>query len=218
MPTSEARRDSLERLGWRALGAAALGAGALTVASTLGFLWESHWLGPVGDFWRYVPMLRAYEQGDADCFWRLFQPHGGHRLFFPRLLYLAEYRLFRGTNVFLVSCSVMLQAVTALLLIRRTWRDGGALPRPALWFLSGLILVLLFSATQIENFARAWNVHWFLACSAMIWALLALVRTREALSGGGGTGAAVAWLGLCIAAAAVSTYSMVSKKPSVTFP
>ncbi len=204
------RRDAALRWGWRVLGAAALGAGALTVASTLGFLWESHWSGPVGDFWRFVPMLRAYEQGDADFFWRLFQPHGGHRLFFPRLLYLAEYRLFRGTNVFLISCSVVIQAVTALLLIRRTWRDGGALPRPALWFLAGLTLLLLFSATQIENFARAWNVHWFLACSAMIWALLALVRTREALSGGGGTGAAVAWLGLCIASAAISSYSMVN--------
>ena len=204
------RRDAALRWGWRALGAAALAAGALTVASTLAFLSESHWTGPVGDFWRFVPMLRAYEQGDGDFFWRLFQPHGGHRLFFPRLLYLAEYRLFRGTNVFLISCSVMIQAVTALLLIRRTWRDGAALPRPALCFLAGVSLVLLFSATQIENFARAWNVHWFLACSAMIWALLALVRTREVLSGGGGTGVAAAWLGLCIASAAISTYSMVN--------
>jgi hypothetical protein len=203
------RREAALRLGWWALGAAALAAGVLTVASTLGFLWESHWMGPVGDFWRFVPMLRAYEQGDSDFFWRLFQPHGGHRLFFPRLLYLAEYRVFRGTNVFLISCSVTIQALTALLLIRRTWRDGGALPRPVLCFLAGFTLVLLFSATQIENFARAWNVHWFLACSAMIWALLALLRTREALMGPGGPGPAAAWLGLCIASAAVSTYSMV---------
>jgi hypothetical protein len=181
----------------------------LVLSSTLYFLYQSHWPGPVIDFWSFMPALEAFYRGE-DLWAHLLKPHGGNRLVVPRLFYLAEYWLFGGRNVFLIACSLTLQAVVAGLLIRCSWKEREALSRTALHFLTGATVMLLFSATQLENFARTWNLHWFLAFAAMTTALFALVRASQALAGGGRKAAVGAHLALCVAAAVVSSYSMVN--------
>jgi len=178
---------------------------AWVVGSLLWTLLESRWLGPVADFWLFVPQLAAHYDG-APLWDLLWNPQGGHRMPFPRLLYLAEYRFFAATNVFLIGTSLALQGFGAAVLARFVWKRPGGLSRSERLFLCASAVLLLFSATQIENFARGWNVHHFLACQAVLWALLALTkaveaRARSAVAAGG-------WLVLTVGCGVLASYSM----------
>jgi hypothetical protein len=172
-----------------ALAAALLGSTLLGIA-------EARFAGPVRDFWSVVPLLEAAERGELG--WRLLtQPHGGHRLLLPRLLFLAEYRLFGGANAMLVGASVTLQVALALLLGRALWRERSG--RAEGVFAVGLVVALAFSASQIENFVRPWNLQYTLACGSAVSALAAGARV--------GTGRAP-WLALCLAGALLASASM----------
>ncbi len=83
--------------------------GLSIVSSTLVSIFESHLLGPIRDFWKFMPVLEAIERGES-LLPLLFEHHGhGHRLVVPRLFYLAEYSFFQGRNVFLLSASMVQQ-------------------------------------------------------------------------------------------------------------
>lgn len=190
---------------WLLAGGAAL-VGLIFLASTLAFLRENHGPGPAVDFWHFMKLLQR-RAGEGDWLPLLVREHGGHRLLFPRLLYLAEYEWFRGRNVFLVGSSLLLQAGTAALLIAGVWRERSQRAWPLPVFCSGLIVALLFSGAQIENFMRAWNLHWFLVFAAAAAAFAAesqatAARTAER------RGAAIAWLAASLSAGLVATWTM----------
>ena len=181
-------------------------AGGFVVVSTLLFICEDHFAGPVRDFWYIVPLLERFDRGEGS-FAPLAGLHGGHRLLFPRLLYLAEYKLFDGGNVFLVSVGVALQLVLAAIVARAVWierrRSGAALTAFGL----GLVAMLAFSATQLENFVRPWNVHWFLVNASVAISLAAALRVGDAVRSPS-EAAAWGWWLLASAAAWVASYSM----------
>jgi hypothetical protein len=188
------------------LAIASLIAGGFVVVSTLLLIGENHFAGPVRDFWHVVPVLKSFERGEGTWL-ALFHLHGGHRLFFPRLLYVAEYSFFDGRNVFLLCAGVALQVVLAAIVAHAVWserrRSGPALTGYCL----GLVLALAFSATQLENFVRPWNVHWFLANAAVVLSLAAGLRAGDAIRG---RSEAVAWGWWLLASAAgwLASYSM----------
>lgn len=190
------------RLAWL-LAAAAASAAAVFLVSTLVFLHASYWPGPAVDFWHFMRLLEEQEHG-ARWWPRLVQEHGGHRLLVPRLLYLAEYHWFAGRNVFLLSCSVALQGATAALVVAAVWRERGRVAAPALLCASGVAVALLSSSAQLENFARAWNVHWFLVFAAAAGAFAALAAAARS-RGRAGTGV---WLALAVAAGLTATWTM----------
>ncbi len=181
-------------------------AGGFVVVSTLLFICENHFVGPVRDFWHIVPLLERFDRGEG-TFALLARLHGGHRLLVPRLLYLAEYELFDGRNLFLVGVGVALQGVLAAVVARAVWaerrRSGAALTAFGL----GLVAMLAFSATQLENFVRPWNVHWFLTNAAVAVCLAAGLRVGDAVRGRS-EAAAWGWWLLASAAAWVASYSM----------
>ncbi len=119
---------------------------------------------------------------------------------------MIEYGLFSGRNVFLVSSSLALQAATAALLITGAWRARAALTTPVAWTLCCLTAAYLFSASQIVNFARGWNIHWFLAWGGAVWSFWALWRASAARDAGGERGAL--WFGLALGAAVLSSGAM----------
>ncbi len=182
------------------------GIALLVVGSTLFHLAGSGWQGPVVDAWRFLPVVRAYHSGEA---WlsRLLAPHGAHVLFFPRLLHLVDYAFFSGRNVFLAVCGVLLQTLNALALIAVVYRSP-RLTGSEKTFAGALCLALLFSATQLENFARGWNVHWFLALFGVLAAALSLVRGAETAAAPGRSGAAWGWLLCSLASASLASLSM----------
>jgi hypothetical protein len=190
------------------LAAALLAAAAFGAATTLAALLEGRWSGPVADFWRFVALLEALERGEP-VLAELWRPHGGHRLVFPRLLYLAEYRLAGGGNRLLLACALAFQALLAATLLAAAWRARRRLGDAALAGFAGASAALLFSATGIENLGRGWNVHWPLAQLAVALALAALATLPGALARGRRAAAALRF-GACCAAALAASLSMVN--------
>jgi hypothetical protein len=94
------------------------------------------------------------------------------------------------------------------LLIRATWKERRALPRSAQFFLIGLPIAFLFSASQITNFVQAWNLCWPISCFAMTASLFALVRAHAARARGAPGATTAGWMGLGLSAAVVCTYSV----------
>ncbi|NQY92303.1 MAG: hypothetical protein HRT46_11705 [Deltaproteobacteria bacterium] len=185
------------------LGVAALALGAAACLSTFGLLWESWWAGPAIDSWHFVNVLEAWDSG-TDVWRRLAKNHGGHRPFFPRLLLLADYNVFGGRNGFVIVCSVVLQLGTWAALVGSAWVERSRVGDSTVPFTAGLALALCFCATQIENFSRAWNVHWFVVSAALAWSLAALsaagaARTHRAV---------FANTALAVLLAGVATFSM----------
>jgi hypothetical protein len=180
--------------------------GGFALASTLWVAHASYSPGTVGDLWYFVETIRRFMEGEGNLA-ELFLPFGGHRLFVPKLLYLADYLLFDGRNILPLSVSWLLQGSIAALLIVAVWRSRGELGASAARFLVGLTLALLFSSTQIENFVSAWHVHWFLANAAMCLSFGALAASPRAGTRAEST-AGVLWFFASLLAAWVATISM----------
>jgi len=185
------------------LGVAALVLGVAACVSTLGLMWQVWWAGPAVDSWHFVNVLAAWEEG-ADFWRRVAKNHGGHRPFFPRLVLLADYAWFGGRNVFVLACGVLLQLATGGALVWAAGRERARIGSSAVLYVTGLVLALCFCATQLENFSRAWNVHWFLASAALAWSLVALAAAGAAQT----RRAAVAGTGVAVLLAGVATWSM----------
>jgi len=185
------------------LGVAALVLGAAALGSTLVLLWEAWWAGPAVDSWHFVNVLEAREEG-ADVWRPLSKNHGGHRPFFPRLLLLADYVWFGGRNAFVLAWSVVLQIATWGALVWAAQRERANIGRSAVAFVAGLALALCFCATQLENFVRAWNVHWFLVSAVLAWSLVALAAARATQT----RRAAAAGTVVAVLLAGVATWSM----------
>ncbi len=177
--------------------------GTAASVSTLVFLWEAWWSGPAVDSWHFVNVLVAHEQG-SDLWRRLAKNHGGHRPFFPRLLLLADYAWFGGRNVFVLVWGVVLQLSTWWALVWAAQRESMNIGRSAVAFAAGLVLALCFCATQLENFARAWNVHWFLVSAVVAWSLVALAAAGAAQT----RRAVVVGTAVAVLLAGVATWSM----------
>lgn len=185
------------------LSVAALALGLGVCVSTWVLLWDSWWAGPAVDSWHFVNVLVAWEQGE-DLWRRLAKSHGGHRPFFPRVVLLADYVGFGGRNVFALVCSAALQLAAGAALVWALCRDRGAAGGRAGLYASGLVLAFGFCAAQLENFSRAWNVHWFLVSAAVSWSLVMLAWARAA----GTRRAVAAGTTVAIGLAVVASWSM----------
>jgi len=162
--------------------------------------------GPVGDFWSFLPEVEAFESGEGRIE-DLLVPHHGHRLFFPKLLYLADHRLFAGRNSFLRATNIVLALASAVLLLAGLRRERGRQPGSTLAFLAAATAVSMFSGSQLENFVVPWNVHWFLANFACIASLSSIAWTERALGSRLNGRELLALVG-CLAAAVTASYSM----------
>ena len=139
---------------------------------------ESQILGPIKDFWQFMPLLQAFDRGES-LMPLLLSPHGGaHRIVVPRLFFLAEYSFFQGTNLFLMSVGVIAHLILVAVLLRAVQNKRNRLTRTELVFSVGLILALNLSATQFPNFVRPWNVAWYLCATGMIAAFACLIRAN----------------------------------------
>jgi len=151
--------------------------------------------GPYRDMWITMDFIRGWFSEDTS-FVDLFSLHGGaHRLAVPKLLFLVDYGVFSGSNLFLVFCAVLIQLSMVTLLW--LWvRDEPTLTSGSRLFLVALTLLFMFNATQLENFLYTFDVQWFITVAAAAWALRYWVlacstgapfisrRNRYALAGG----------------------------------
>ena len=177
--------------------------------STAHFVFESYWPGPVTDYWMFLPTVASFWQGDWSL-QDLLKPHGGHRHFFPRLLLLLDYLLVSGRNIFVLLCSFLLQLLTATILVRGICQQRRTFGWQLTLFLVALTIVLLFSATQLENFVHAWNVCFYVTIAAATASLRALVCAHEGLLRRETHWLPRAWLAAAFASAIVASYSMIN--------
>lgn len=131
---------------------------------------------PFGDEWSMISLFAKWNDHQM-TFADLYRQHNEHRIFFPKLIYIAFAQLthwnLRGEMFF----SVFLCAITSACsygLLQRTV-GGSARRRLLLWALCN---VLIFSPAQYENWMWGFQLQMFLPTVCLVGALL-LLQTPE---------------------------------------
>lgn len=130
---------------------------------TLYTLAVAHWHGPFRDMWEIYPFLIKI----IDETWSLkdlWESYGySHRLFFPKLLFIADHQFFDATNHLLIAVSIVCQILICGLFSILLWRDN-SISAPEKYALISILVCLQFSATLLFNFMHTFDVQWFLCC------------------------------------------------------
>src|SRR5262249_47317494 len=135
----------------------------------------------------------------------LWQQHNEHRIFFPKLFYLADLYLAGGRNILLLVSIFVVQMLHLGLwgyLFRRYARLSGPAWRTAL----GVAAFCLFNPNQVENFVWGFEITFVISGFAATGALACLVRYSEDLRSGQGRSGSADYLLLALFAAIVSSY------------
>ncbi len=171
-----------------------LTAGIYIVASTTALVIHSWSAVPYWDQWD--ELILSPKQVFSP--W-VYSQHNEHRILFPRLLFFIDRFAFSETNKFNFFCNVAIPLGLAGLIVHIAHRHVSRGLTETLW-MAGIILTVLFSAMQFENFAWGFQVQFFgvqLAAVASI-ACLALGQ-RSSLS-----------LITAIVCSAISVYTLAS--------
>ena len=164
-------------------------ASAYMVISTYSAL--PHW-----DEWALFDRLATGQGWSLPWLWA---QHNEHRILVPKLFFLADVDLFRGTQVFLLA-SIFLIQLLQVALLSFSLRTLGAM-RGAAWRTgTGLIAYCILCPTQYENLLWGFQLQFVIPAAMATLALLALLLyCREARVG---------LLVLSIAAATIATWSL----------
>lgn len=155
-----------------------LACAAVICLFTLWMIQLNHTLGPFKDMWIAMEFIRGYFEGTAGLS-DAFAFHGGaHRLAFPKLLFLVEYGVFRGSNHFLVFVSILTQC-SVLCVFWRMMAKERFLEGNFRLLLLGMAIIFLFNATQLENFIYTFDTQWFLTCGFAVVSIAAWVTWLE---------------------------------------
>ncbi|HEX2612652.1 MAG TPA: hypothetical protein VHO02_03550 [Fibrobacteria bacterium] len=153
------------------------------------------------DSWETVPLFQAYLRGEP-ILGRMWEPWYRHRIFFPRILYLLDFRLAGGTGSLLVGASLLLQGGLAILVALALRRQTGL----SAWgrvLASSLAVCACFWLVQSGNLLWGFQVAWFLnAFAAFLGAFLACGFRPEASRVE--QGVRLACIGLCLITATFS--------------
>jgi folate-dependent phosphoribosylglycinamide formyltransferase PurN len=152
-------------------------AGVLTVLAAGYLSIQSHSSIPFWDEWDAVRTLAATPDA-LPMSWLLAQ-HNEHRHLLFRLLLLADLRLFRGRHVLLFASMPAIQLAFVLIigwLLRKFENVPASIWRSTV----GLAAFCLFCPSQVENFAWAFQVSFFVPglCAMLAFASVALYRER----------------------------------------
>jgi hypothetical protein len=190
------------RRGDRALLIAMLLLAAFTVASSVAVVLWTYNVIPVQDAWTSIDLYRAWLENGVP--WeRLWAQHNEHRVVFPRIFFLLDFILARGTQWLLLPALLLLQGLTAAL-FGRALRKEPRLSSGDRWFFGAVAFTLLFWLIQSGNLAWGFQICWTLnAFFASLAAYLACGLEKE-------TPRATLWKTLSLAAlcCVLATYSL----------
>jgi hypothetical protein len=134
---------------------------------------------PYADEWSNLVLVEKWDAGQL-TFADLFRAHNGHRIFVPRLIFLAFVQMAHGNvraEMFFSLFICLLTSAGLLYLLRRTIRADW--PRTlALW---ALINVLLFSPIQAENWLWGYQLQIFLSNLCVVAAVVAVTANLRAV-------------------------------------
>jgi len=136
---------------------------------------------PYWDMWfGYVGFMTRSDLSTWQAWWG---QHNEHRILLSRLLFWVDYRLFGASLASLIVVNYVLAAWAAVLFVWALRERIGALhARNGALTLAGLVVVVIFSWLQSENFNWAFQSQFFLAQTVPLAALLALYRAQTTLS------------------------------------
>ena len=169
-------RSGAARAGWTyALTIAAVVAAIATLTFTVWAVFRLYVVLPVWDEWAWVFDTRKIWDGTYD--WtELIRPHNEHRIAVPRLVFLADARLFAMSGRPVLVTMFLLQAMNASLLILPMAKlVAGTVPR---LLLASLVILVLFSLRQRGNLENVFQVQFVGVFTA---AALAITSYVEAL-------------------------------------
>jgi len=150
---------------------------------------------PYADEWSNLTLVEKWDTEEL-AFADLIRAHNGHRIFFPRLIYLVFAALFHGNLRAEMFFSLFLCCLTSagfLLLLRRTM--NAATPRVfAVW---ALINLFLFSPIQAENWLWGFQLQIFLSNLCLIGVIAGLSAGSRSLL----------WFAVALASAVIGTFS-----------
>jgi hypothetical protein len=130
-------------------------------------VWGNYWPGPLFDYWIDIPLVeKAFSHPLA--FHDLASAHNNaHRILIPRLLFIADYRWFAGTNVLLITASILCKLAT-LLLFCALLKNQSLITRVVL---GALVCAAIFNAGTVYNVLFNFDIQWDLvsvfACYAI---------------------------------------------------
>lgn len=131
------------------------------IAFTLYLIAVNYTPGPVKDDWEVIPFLEQVFAGHFSP-QQLWEPYGGaHRIVLTKLLFVADYHWFNGTNVLqtFTATGLQLLAMAFWLLALRT-SAAPALQQAAIAMTGALFL---FHSVQLFNLTYAFDVQWFIS-------------------------------------------------------
>lgn len=132
----------------------------------------------------------------------VYSQHNEHRILFPRLLFAIDTFAFAETNKFNFFCNLALPLLLAGLIVFVVNRHVARCIADTLW-IAGIILTLLFSAMQYENFIWGFQVQFFGVELAAVAGIGCLVLGRRSW------GSLIASIGF----SAIAVYTLSSGMP-----
>jgi hypothetical protein len=120
---------------------------------------------PFQDQWATIWWWREIQRNGL-TFSYLVSQHNEHRILLPRLVFLADLKWFRGSNVLNLVTIAAIQAAGVLLFLRAGFRRGGLAVLGA-----ALAASLIVSLAQWENFFWGFQVQAVAVAAAGAWAI-----------------------------------------------
>jgi len=136
------------------------------------FLWlvlGNFWPGPLFDYWVDIPLIEKSFNHEL-AFSDLVSAHNNaHRILIPRLLFILDYHFFLGTNVLLITVSMLCKLAT-IFLFNVILKDRSLLER---LLLNALIFSAVLNAGNIYNILFNFDIQWdlvtFFACCSLFF-------------------------------------------------
>lgn len=134
---------------------------------------------PFNDSWETLDLYRAYLDGSLGP-GHMFAQHFEHRIFFSRLLILADFRFAAGTGYLLIVLMLLFQAAHVLVMDAALGKEAGA-SRAGRVFFFATAFAFFFWLKQRENFVWGFQVVWMIngLCASLGAFLVAGLRASS---------------------------------------
>lgn len=148
----------------------------IIVLNTLYTIYLNYWYGPFRDMWEVFPFLvdAVESRWNWQDLWVLYGM--AHRLVVPKLLYIADYQWFDGSNHLLIAISLLCQVLISLLLVSALLKRGQTFYR---WSGAAILICLQFSCTLMFNFLHTFDVQWFTCCLFLVLCFYCLLAAQR---------------------------------------
>lgn len=156
---------------------------------------------PFMDDWELVPQFEKLRNGTLTAS-DLWSQHNEHRLLFPRLIMIGMAPLTSWNTIAENYVSLGLAACSTVLLVIMLWQTAAdRLGRRLTLVLIGLVVWMMMSPVQVENWLWGWQLQWFLSILGVVATVWSISNWPERWP---------SWIRLWAAgfAAIVATYSL----------